>query len=86
MVKIFIYNNYYATRILDPVHKISQYTKKLLYKFGPVALGWCLPAKNNTGAMMGLESGAEIYLSIIFACRLLLELCSVLFCMFACAT
>jgi hypothetical protein len=45
--------NDYATWILDPFPKIGQYTKKLLCKFGPVALGWHLPAKSNAGAMMG---------------------------------
>ncbi|GFG36446.1 hypothetical protein Cfor_11880, partial [Coptotermes formosanus] len=39
--------NYYATRILDPVPKTGRYPKKLVYKFGPAALGWRLPAKSN---------------------------------------
>jgi hypothetical protein len=50
-----------------------------LIKFGLVALGWRLPAKSTAGAMMGQESGAEIYLSVVIACRLLLELLSRLF-------
>jgi len=34
-------------------HHVGQYTKKLRDMFGPVALGWHLPAESNTGAMMG---------------------------------